>query len=198
MRTLPFPNLRRDNHGNQGILLMIDTGTLKEQADRFNRASDEVKHLSWPEHHALVVSSRKDGGERFETLRKALEDQYGYLCASLPLPGYYDEFCDDLKSDLDVLDLAFDHIRRQYSSFGRSSLITDALHLSRRMNALHVQLPELTCSKIPQNRQRELNIDESRIMEGYAFHKSLLKTIELKQLGTVEVKHLDTADTPCL
>ena len=159
---------------------MTDTGTLKEQADRFNRASDKVSHLPWAERYALVVSSRKDCGERFEELRKVLEDQYGYLCASLPLPGYYDEFCDDLKSDIDVLDLAVDHIRKKYNTCGYSS---------STMNALHTRLPELTCSKIPQNRKRELNIDDSEMIEGHGFHKYLLKTIEMEQPGTV--------DTPC-
>ena len=167
---------------------MTDTCTFKEQADRFNRASDEVKHLSWSEHYALVISSRKDCGERFETLRNALRDQYGYFCHSLPLPGYYDEFCDNLKSDLDVLDLAIDHVRKKYNTRGYSS---------PTMNALHARLQELTCCKIPQTRQCELYIDESEIMEGYVFQKSLLKTIEMKQLGTVEVKQLDTADRPC-
>ena len=159
---------------------MTDTGTLKEQADRFNRASDKVSRLSWRDRYALVISSRKDCGERFEELRKVIQDQYGYLCDSLPLPGYYDEFCDDLKSDLDVLDLAVNHIRKQYNTRGYST---------RTMNALHTRLPELTCCKIPRNRQRELNIDDSEIVEGHGFHMYLLKTIELEQP--------DTVDSPC-
>ena len=167
---------------------MTDTITFKEQADRFNRASDKVKDLSWREHYALVVSSRKDCGERFETLRNALRDQYGYFCHSLPLPGYYDDFCDNLKSDLDVLDLAIDHVRKKYNTRGYSS---------STMNVLHARLPELTCCKISQTRQCELYIDESEITEGYAFHKSLLKTIEKEKFDTAEVKQPDTADMSC-